>query len=284
MDKLISIILPTYNGSKFINQTIDSCLNQTYQQFELIIVNDCSTDDTESIVQEYDDPRVRYFKNEQNLKLPKTLNAGFANAKGEYLTWISDDNYFADDALKKMVAELEEKNSDLVCAPYYTINDENEITGSREVGPVENILLDNIVKACFLYKKEVHEKLEGYSGDLFLVEDYDFWIRTVYHGFKLSFLQEKIYYYRFHEGSLTESRRKDIAKALYGLLEYHIPRFEKSDFKDLVNASVYLRMAKIASGVDGVDGKKYLRKALMQNKMMLFNADFLKTFVKRILK
>jgi len=284
MDKLISIILPTYNGSKFINQTIDSCLNQTYQQFELIIVNDCSTDHTESIVQEYDDPRIRYFKNEQNLKLPKTLNAGFAKANGEYLTWISDDNYFADDALAKMVVALEEKNSDLVCAPYYTINDENEITGSREVGPVENILLDNIVKACFLYKKEVHSKLEGYSGDLFLVEDYDFWIRTVYHGFKLSFLQEKIYYYRFHDGSLTESRRKDIAKALFGLLEYHISRFEESKYANLVNANVYLRMAKIASGVVDLDGKKYLRKAFQEDKMTVFDPEFLKAFVKRILK
>lgn len=284
MNELISIVLPTYNGSKFINQTIDSCLRQTYQQFELIIVNDCSTDHTESIVQEYQDSRIRYIKNDKNLKLPKTLNEGFKRAEGEYFTWISDDNYFADDALEKMVAELVEKSYDLVCAPYYTINNENEITGSREVGPVENILLDNIVKACFLYKKEVQDKLEGYSGDLFLVEDYDFWIRTIFQGFKISFLQEKIYYYRFHEGSLTESRRKDIAKALYGLLEYHIPRFIQSKHSNLVNSNVYLRMAKIASGIDGLDSKKYLRKTFQKDKMMVFNLEFIKTYLKIILR
>lgn len=284
MNKLVSIVLPTYNGSKFIRASIESCLNQTYTNFELIIVNDCSTDDTEAVIKSYHDERIIYLKNETNQRLPKSLNIGFAAAKGEFFTWTSDDNYFADDALEKMVNELDSTAADLVCGPYYTVDNENNITGSREVGPMEDILLDNIVKACFLYRREVHEKLDGYKPDLFLVEDYDFWIRTVYHGFKLSFLTEKLYYYRFHDGSLTENRRKDIAKALYGLLEYHLPRFEKSNFADMVNAHVYLRMAKIATGIDGLDGMKYLRKSFLQDKKVGYHIDFLKTILNSIKK
>lgn len=284
MDKLISIVLPTYNGSKFIRTSIDSCLKQTYTHFELIIVNDCSTDDTEEIVKSYDDARIVYLKNEINQRLPKSLNIGFSRAKGEFFTWTSDDNYFADDALEKMLKEMEATSADLVCAPYHTIDEDNRITGSREVGPLENILLDNIVKACFLYKREVHETLGGYQPNLFLVEDYDFWIRTVFQGFRLSFLKEKLYYYRFHEASLTESRRKDIARALYHLLDSHIPNFINSTQERFVTAEVYLRMAKTATGIPGLNSKKYLKAAVKENFFIVYNNIFMKTAAKAIFK
>jgi glycosyltransferase involved in cell wall biosynthesis len=284
MNSLVSIVLPTYNGSKFIKQTIDSCLCQTYSNFELIIINDCSTDHTEDLIREYQDSRIKYFKNEQNLKLPKSLNVGFEKANGDLFTWISDDNYFSYDALEKMVAELKETDSDLVCGPYFTIDNENNVTGTREVGPLENILLDNIVKACFLYKREIHKKLKGYSSDLFLVEDYDFWIRTVFNEFKLTFLSEKLYYYRFHDGSLTENRRKDIARALFYLLEDHLPKFQKSNFSRLVNSKVFFRLAKIASGVDDLNGRKYLLKAVNDDFRIVLNTEFLKIILKSFFK
>lgn len=284
MNKLISIVLPTYNGSKFIRASIDSCLKQTYTHFELIIVNDCSTDDTEEIVKSYDDARIVYLKNEINQRLPKSLNIGFSRAKGEFFTWTSDDNYFADDALEKMLKEMEATSADLVCAPYHTIDEDNRITGSREIGPLENILLDNIVKACFLYKRKVHETLGGYQPNLFLVEDYDFWIRTVFQGFKLSFLKEKLYYYRFHEASLTESRRKDIARALYHLLDTHIPKFINSTQERFVTAEVYLRQAKTATGIPGLNSKRYLKAAVKENFFIVSNKTFIKTAAKAIFK
>ncbi len=274
------MILPTHNGSKYLRQSIDSCLSQTYRQFELIIVNDCSTDDTEEIVKSYSDPRIRYVKNEHNLKLPKTLNRGFELAQGAYFTWTSDDNYFAENAIEKMVFALESGTSDLVCAPYYTIDGNNVITGSRQVGPYEAILRDNIVKACFLYKREAHKKLRGYHADLFLVEDYDFWIRAVYHGFRFSFLEEKLYYYRFHEKSLTESRRKDIAVALYGLLDKHVKLFENSEKTDFINSEVYLHLAKIAAGINKENGHKYIVKALKTDLSVVLNKDFWKVVLK----
>ena len=104
MSKLISIILPTYNGEKYIRESIDSILNQTYKNWELIIVNDCSTDQTPTIVDEYatKDSRIKIINNAMNLKLPKSLNIGFKEAKGEYYTWTSDDNIFKPTALEVM--------------------------------------------------------------------------------------------------------------------------------------------------------------------------------------
>lgn len=96
MDDLISIVLPIYNGEKYMKQSIDSVINQTYANWELLIVDDGSTDNTAAIAREYaeKDNRIKYYKNPQNMRLPKTLNRGFSLATGDYLTWTSDDNYY----------------------------------------------------------------------------------------------------------------------------------------------------------------------------------------------
>ena len=101
----VSIVLPTYNGEKFIRESIDSILYQTFTDWELIIVNDCSTDGTPNIVNRYaaSDSRIRVIHNKENQKLPESLNIGFREARGEYLTWTSDDNMYLPSALEKMI-------------------------------------------------------------------------------------------------------------------------------------------------------------------------------------
>ena len=76
---MVSIVLPTYNGIRFIRKTIESCLQQTYQNIELIIIDDCSTDGTDTIIREFviTDNRIKYYRNETNKKLPASLNIGF---------------------------------------------------------------------------------------------------------------------------------------------------------------------------------------------------------------
>ena len=100
----VSIVLPTYNGEKYIKESIESILSQTLTDWELIIVNDCSKDTTASIISEYasEDDRIKIITNEQNQKLPESLNIGFRQACGEYLTWTSDDNMYKPQALKTM--------------------------------------------------------------------------------------------------------------------------------------------------------------------------------------
>lgn len=281
MNELVSIVLPTYNGSKFIKESIDSCLNQTYKNIELIIVNDCSTDNTEELIQSYHDERIVYVKNDQNQKLPKSLNIGFSKANGTYLTWTSDDNFYVNNAIEKMVTHLENKKVDLVYAPYKTINETGKVDGFREVGEIKHILKDNIVKACFLYTKEIQHTLKGYGTDLFLVEDYDFWIRAAYNNFKFGKLEEELYYYRFHDASLTETRRKEISAALYKLLSHHVENFENAKKKDFLNGGVYLKLAKL-SNVNGenIETRKYLWESFEKQPSIFFSLAFIKTFIK----
>ena len=127
MKDLISIVLPVYNGAEFLKESIDSVLAQTYQNWELLILDDCSTDETPNIALEYEakDQRIHYYRNEKNLKLPGNLNKGFGLAKGEYLTWSSDDNRYRPEALETMLRTLKEKQVGLVFA-YYQVIDEHD--------------------------------------------------------------------------------------------------------------------------------------------------------------
>jgi glycosyltransferase involved in cell wall biosynthesis len=102
---LVSIILPTYNGSRFLERAIQSCLGQTYFSIELIIVDDASTDSTPEILARAvkQDTRVRVIWHDRNRKLPAALNTGFSEAKGEFLTWTSDDNEYLPNAIEQMV-------------------------------------------------------------------------------------------------------------------------------------------------------------------------------------
>ena len=101
----VSVVMPVYNGEKYLKQSIESVIQQSYKDWELIIVNDCSTDRSRDIMQSYVevDSRIRIVDNSNNLKLPMSLNAGFREARGEYLTWTSDDNLYKVNALEELV-------------------------------------------------------------------------------------------------------------------------------------------------------------------------------------
>jgi glycosyltransferase involved in cell wall biosynthesis len=218
---LISIILPTYNGARYIRKSLDSCLAQTFTDFELIIVNDCSTDETAVIIEEYAqrDSRVKIIHNKFNKKLPLSLNTGFEKARGKYHTWTSDDNYYAKEALDTMVAVLAANaDIDLIYTDYFLIDEEEKVFGKRKF----NNIYDGFTEwlgcgACFLYKKEIFYANKGYNPGAFLIEDYDFFMRA-FLCFNFHYLHRyDLYYYREHPSSLTSTQGdavNDLAKIM----------------------------------------------------------------------
>lgn len=209
---LVSIVLPVYNGEKYLRDSIDSILSQTYVNFELIIIDDCSTDSSPDIAKQYEqlDSRVTYYRNPQNLKLPKSLNRGFSLSNGKYLTWTSDDNVYSKDAIEKMKNVLDREGTDFVFATCDVIDGDGNIV---EIIKAPNdykqaIVGINFVGACFLYTRKVYETLGGYDTDKFLVEDYDYWLK-IFARFKVSNIQEVLYKYRWHSGALTSTENSD---------------------------------------------------------------------------
>lgn len=209
----VSIVLPTYNGEKYLKQSIDSIFTQVFTDWELIIVDDCSTDRTGSIADEYAkmDSRIQVIHNTVNQKLPRSLNIGFGVAKGEYLTWTSDDNLYMPNALAVMAEELDRnEKAYMVRASMYYIDDKGKITGQSEVYNDEKLYMFNCLGACFMYRREVYELIGGYDEDTFCVEDYDYWLRIVGKFGGIVPIDQILYRYRRHEGSLSEQRRKQV--------------------------------------------------------------------------
>lgn len=229
---MVSIILPVYNGEKYIRESIDSILEQTYSNIELIIVNDASTDKTSEIISEYAsrDNRIKIIENEKNKKLPESLNVGFTNAKGKYYTWTSDDNIYRKNAIEEMVKVLIENNNiDFVYAQCVNIDKCGRKKGKGFASSIENIYIGNCIQACFLYRNKVHVALKGYDSTKFLYEDYDFWLRAYEYKFKFYFLNKVLYEYRIHKESLTTTKKAEVSRKIIPVLKNNLKKVNKKN-------------------------------------------------------
>lgn len=219
--KKVSIVLPVYNGEAHVAQAIESVLQQTYQNLELILVNDCSTDGTAGILERYAalDPRVKVVCNPVNLKLPRTLNAGFDLAEGAYFTWTSDDNRYKKEAIRRMVEHLEASpDIDMVYADFTDIDQNGRELRQVRMGQPEELLSGNQIGACFLYTREIAQKVGFYDPNLFLAEDYDYWLR-IWQAGKLKHIPENLYEYRRHAGSLSVTKQNLVGRQTCRTLE-----------------------------------------------------------------
>ncbi|MFI8378747.1 glycosyltransferase family 2 protein [Leeuwenhoekiella sp. NPDC079379] len=244
--KLITIILPVYNGEKYLKQSIESCLNQSHSYFELIIIDDFSADNSREIIREFkgSDSRIRFYKNKKNIGLPETLNKGHELAKGNYITWTSDDNTYHKNALEILLKNIAIENSEFVYSHCNVIDESGSEIGFLSAKNPENLFFENCVGACFLYTRKFIETVGTYNADRTYVEDYDYWLRGLQH-FKLKPVKEILYSYRFHNSNLTADISRDIVKkkqfsknlkdslkGLVGMSDGLLDYFIKAHFKE----------------------------------------------------
>lgn len=214
---LVSVVLPTYNRAHLLSDAIRSVLAQSWPELELIVVDDHSQDETPQVAQAFEDPRLRYVRNDSNQRLPCTLNRGFSLARGEYLTWTSDDNLIAPTAIERMVERVCHGNCDLVYADYYQFSDLDDQgrpqgVARRRLPEALQLARGNHIGACFLYTRRLHEVVGDYDPELFLVEDYDYWIRAA-QSFSFCHIPEPLYYFRRDEKTLFWSRFAEVKSA-----------------------------------------------------------------------
>lgn len=264
---LVSIVLPTYNGARFLAAAIDSCVAQTYGNWELIIVDDGSRDETPRLVADYvqKDCRVQYVKHAVNRKLPAALNTGFRQAGGELLTWTSHDNLFRPTALAVMAAFLEaHPDVDVVYAERTLIDEKGRAVGYGVARPPEELPYWNAVGGCFLFRRSLADRVGPYEEQLFLAEDYEFWLRALgkcrFHA-----LHADLYLYRVHQESLSTTRRRDVIMATRQLLERCLAEM---NWKDEWRAMAYLRLARDAVTLgERRDALDYFVRAARQRPM-----------------
>jgi glycosyltransferase involved in cell wall biosynthesis len=193
---VISIVLPTYNGAAYLRDSLDSCLNQSVNDLEVIVVVDGSTDDTEKILDAYSShPKLRIFK-QVNRGLPAALNAGFAQARGAFWSWTSDDNIYLPDAMAVMLHYLQEHpQTAMVCTDYLVIDE----SGSA-------VAYDRNNWACFLYRSEAAARAGLYRSEFPLVEDVDFFLRLRHFAGPIDRIPRPHYKYRHHKASLSSKQ------------------------------------------------------------------------------
>ncbi len=225
---LVSVVLPVYNGQRYIRDSIRSVLAQTYQNLELIVVDDGSTDQTPQIVESFaGDPRVRII-HQANQKLPSALTNGFCAATGEFYTWTSDDNVMMPNQLTELVHFLSNRpevefvyadeeiideegrpafNSDF-CPGYQTPVGSNLICWPRDTGEL-NFVQNNYIGGCFLYRAWAGQIVGGYDPACFGFEDYEYWMR-MNALFRISHLGARVplYQYRLHGSSLSAREKQ----------------------------------------------------------------------------
>ncbi|HEV8517338.1 MAG TPA: glycosyltransferase family 2 protein [Burkholderiales bacterium] len=221
----VSIVLPTYNHLRFLPRAVACALDQTLMDFELIIVNDGSTDDTRAWLDNLQHPNVRIF-HQQNRGFVAAVNFGIQQSRGEYLSWMSADNRCARYFVEAFVAALDSDASNaLAYSPFFSIDADDRVTGVK----FDNLLLLRELvtnrprgMAGFMYRKSVHDAIGMYQGGAAC--DTLMWSRMI-EKFSAVFVMEPTYYFRFHENRETLSRgpkeQAEIDRITASFLESH---------------------------------------------------------------
>lgn len=145
-NELISIIMPTYNCAKFIKETIQSVINQTYENWELVIVDDCSNDNTEEIVASFNDKRIKYHKLKKNSGAAVARTTAMKMATGNYMAFLDSDDLWKKDKLEKQLDFMKKNNYNFTCTAYEQIDEEgnklNKVIKTKKKANYNRILLD----------------------------------------------------------------------------------------------------------------------------------------------
>lgn len=218
MAPLVSILMPVFKTAPYLREAMDSMLCQTFQDFELIVLDDCSPDNAEEILDAYDDPRIVRYKGEKNVGLSNVLNVGIGMARGKYIARMDSDDISLPQRLQVQVEYLEtHPDIDLVSVGMRLFG-AKEATWIRELNPekvkIEAMFHSPVLHASSVWRKDAFEN-QGlrFRQEMVPAEDYDLWVRAMLRGLKLVNLPEVLYEYRIHDAQATLQTDKTAAKS-----------------------------------------------------------------------
>lgn len=207
---LVSVVVPAYNASRFLRQAVDSVLAQTYSNLELIIVDDCSTDDTLQIIQEYAarDSRVRVIAGEENQGVARVRNRGIQAAQGEYIALLDSDDYWAADKLERQLCLLQAEHAQIAyCSVEFV--DENDRRMKSFIVPQMTDYREMLTRCAFICSMVVMDanllKAHPFNPD-FYHEDLMLWLELLALPVKAVGIQDVLGFYRQIAGSRSNNK------------------------------------------------------------------------------
>ncbi len=206
----VSVIIPAYNRAHVIGQAIQSVLGQTRQDFEIIVIDDASIDNTEETVRSFTDSRIRYLRHEQNYGAPQARNSGAEAAAGSFLAFLDSDDIWYPEYLERqlgMLAALPPTVGMSCCNMMQKIGD-----GYRVVGPGmrsltfdENLIhADGICASSFVTRKEAFQSIAGFDVDFSSFQDFDFLLRMA-SKYQIAAIDEALFEYRLGNDSISRN-------------------------------------------------------------------------------
>lgn len=218
MTPMISVVMPVYNAEKYVAEAIESILNQTYNDFEFIIIDDCSTDDSYKIIEDYTekDKRIKLFRNEINMRLPKTLNFGISKSSGKYIARMDADDISLPERFAKQVEFMEQNPEIGVCGTWF------KLCSAYMSDAIENVLVDNSIdnesirvemlfKGCCVGHPTTFIRMGVFKSDNLwydeslggLAEDYELWVRCIKNNINFYNIPLCLLFYRRSETQST---------------------------------------------------------------------------------
>jgi len=205
----VSVIIPAYNAEKYIHEAIDSVLNQTFKDFEIIVIDDESTDNTSKILESYGN-KIRW-KSQENKGSASAQNEGIKMANGEYIAYIDADDIYLPERIETQVKHLDEHHDvGLVYTDFYQIDENGKITGTAKSQPFDDLLLlqaNYIGKSTVMHRRECLNEVGLFDESFTNYEnDWEMWVR-ISEKFGMVYIDKPLTKYRLHGGSLLSTRQ-----------------------------------------------------------------------------
>ncbi|MRX54258.1 glycosyltransferase [Bacillus idriensis] len=221
----VSVIIPTYNRSNLLKKSIETVLGQTFTDFELIIVDDCSKDDTQKVILSFNDPRIIYIKLEENQGAPFARNIGINKAKGKYVAFLDSDDQWLPEKLQKQVLTFKKNEKTGVVYTGIKKISENNVeyqTPIHRGNILSKLFINNCVDSTstVMVKKNVLLKVNGFDLDLPSCQDWDLWIRLSLIT-EFDFVSEPLVNYYRHDGDRISTNFNSVLKGHLAMYNKH---------------------------------------------------------------
>jgi teichuronic acid biosynthesis glycosyltransferase TuaG len=275
----VSVVIPVYNSGRFIRSTVDSVLSQRYSEIELIVVDDCSTDDTREVLKPYeDDPRFRLILREKNGGIAAGRNTGLKACKGEYIAMLDHDDLWEPDKLERQVRFLKEGGMDAVFSDYYLIlgEDGEKIKFQPKKRPGTGVL-DDLLRECMIYtstlifKRSVLDKAGFLDEEFTYSEDWDWFLRMAL-KVNVGYLPEYLATRREMPTSFSVVIRGRFIHyiRLYNKLAGSLDKGQRKIFKKNIGKKCYIDARRLMSfGRFGLGIKSYV-EAVKKYRLLVF--------------
>jgi glycosyltransferase involved in cell wall biosynthesis len=233
----ISVVVPAYNEERYLGSCLEALLHEPTSDFEVVVVDDGSSDRTGAIAAMWAerDARVRLVSNDTNLGLPRTLNRGFDEARGQILTWISGDNWVGPNFVAGLSAELDaHPELDIVYGDTVICDEAGTPIQALQREGVERLAQINVIRSCFMFRRRTLEQVGPYKPRWAMIEDYEFWLRCRRAGLQFRFATGAVVYHRLHPESLTTQFRRQVARRGVEARAWHLRHSMPLDPHDIV--------------------------------------------------